>query len=140
MAKHFQISIAAEAALDGIGPHQPAGRTLRCRRNGGAYKSLSGVEHAFRSLKTVDLELRPVFHWTAPRVVGAGDLGHIAVIKQRGLQRPILGRELPDRRSPQCGDPIQTSRAQCLLDARTGQLYQYDLWDRFMDGHIGGCI
>src|SRR5436190_9014588 len=33
-----------------------------------AYKSLSGVEHAFRSLKTVDLELRPVFHWTAPRV------------------------------------------------------------------------
>ena len=31
-------------------------------------KSLSGVEHAFRSLKTVDLELRPVFHWTAPRV------------------------------------------------------------------------
>jgi hypothetical protein len=73
-------------------------------------------------------------------VVGAGDLGHIAVIKQRGLQRPILGRELPDRRSPQCGDPIQTSRAQCLLDARTGQRYQYDLWDRFMDGHIGGCI
>ena len=33
-----------------------------------AYKCLSGVEHAFRSLKTVDLELRPVFHWTAPRV------------------------------------------------------------------------
>ncbi len=33
-----------------------------------AYKSLSGVEHAFRSLKTVDLELRPVFHWTASRV------------------------------------------------------------------------
>jgi transposase len=33
-----------------------------------AYKRLSGVEHAFRSLKTVDLELRPVFHWTAPRV------------------------------------------------------------------------
>jgi hypothetical protein len=33
-----------------------------------AYKSLSGGEHAFRSLKTVDLELRPVFHWTTPRV------------------------------------------------------------------------
>ena len=33
-----------------------------------AYKSLSGVERAFRSMKTVDLELRPVFHWTAPRV------------------------------------------------------------------------
>jgi hypothetical protein len=35
-----------------------------------AYKSLAQVEWAFRSLKTVDLELRPVFHWTAPRVRG----------------------------------------------------------------------
>ena len=26
------------------------------------------MEHAFRSIKTVDLKLRPVFHWTAPRV------------------------------------------------------------------------
>ncbi len=83
MAKHFQISItddtfsfaqtplsvAAEAALDGYvirtnlpATHSAAAATVR------AYKSLSGVEHAFRSLKTVDLELRPVFHWTAPRV------------------------------------------------------------------------
>jgi len=84
MAKHFQItidddafsfaknplSIAAEAALDGIyvirtnlaAAQGDAAATVR------AYKSLSGVEHAFRSLKTVDLELRPVFHWTAPRV------------------------------------------------------------------------
>jgi hypothetical protein len=64
------LSIAAEAALDGIyvirtnlpAAHGDAAATVR------AYKSLSGVEHAFRSLKTVDLELRPVFHWTAPRV------------------------------------------------------------------------
>src|SRR5215470_2631633 len=70
MAKHFQIGIAAEAALDGIyvvrtnlpAAQSDAAATVR------AYKSLSGVEHAFRSLKTVDLELRPVFHWTAPRV------------------------------------------------------------------------
>ena len=40
-----------------------------------AYKSLSGVEHAFRSLKTVDLELRPVFHWTASRVRAHGQPG-----------------------------------------------------------------
>src|SRR5205823_8818619 len=59
-----------EATLDGIyvvhtnlpAAHCDAAATVR------AYKSLSGVEHAFRSLKTVDLELRPVFHWTAPRV------------------------------------------------------------------------
>ena len=34
----------------------------------GAYKALAQVERAFRSIKTVDLEIRPVFHWTAPRV------------------------------------------------------------------------
>lgn len=33
-----------------------------------AYKSLGQVERAFRSLKTVDLQLRPVFHWSADRV------------------------------------------------------------------------
>src|SRR5271155_3156339 len=90
MAKHFQISItddafsfaqnplsiAAEAALDGIyvvpaaQSDAPTGqaRGLTAHATVRAYKSLSGVEHAFRALKTVDLELRPVFHWTAPRV------------------------------------------------------------------------
>src|ERR1700730_14409969 len=94
MAKHFHISIgeetvsfaqtplsiAAEAALDGIyvvrtnlpaaQSDAPTGqaRGLTAHATVRAYKSLSGVEHAFRSLKTVDLELRPVFHWTAPRV------------------------------------------------------------------------
>jgi hypothetical protein len=33
-----------------------------------SYKSLAQVERAFRSMKPVDLEIRPVFHWTAPRV------------------------------------------------------------------------
>ncbi len=63
-------AIAAEAALDGIYvlrtslpvEQSEAADTVR------AYKSLAGVERAFRSMKTVDLELRPVFHWTAPRV------------------------------------------------------------------------
>jgi hypothetical protein len=33
-----------------------------------AYKDLSRVERAFRSLKTVDLEIRPIRPWTADRV------------------------------------------------------------------------
>ena len=33
-----------------------------------AYKSLAQVERAFRSLKTVDLEIRPILHWLAGRV------------------------------------------------------------------------
>ena len=63
-------AIAAEAALDGIyvlrtsltAEQSDAANTVQ------AYKSLASVERAFRSMKTVDLELRPVFHWTAPRV------------------------------------------------------------------------
>ncbi|MGH7001540.1 MAG: IS1634 family transposase [Stellaceae bacterium] len=84
MGKHFRISIgahslsvrrddaaiAAEAALDGIyvlrtslpAAQADAAATVR------AYKSLARVERAFRCLKRTDLELRPVFHWTAPRV------------------------------------------------------------------------
>jgi hypothetical protein len=34
----------------------------------GAYKGLARVERAFRSLKTVDLHVRPIHHWLAPRV------------------------------------------------------------------------
>ena len=83
MAKHFDLSITDRLQLHPRppqhrrrsrarrhlrGPHQPAGRAVRAAATVRAYKSLGGVEHAFRSLKTVDLELRPVFHWTAPRV------------------------------------------------------------------------
>jgi hypothetical protein len=33
-----------------------------------SYKSLSTVERAFRSCKTVDLDVRPVYHWNEDRV------------------------------------------------------------------------
>ena len=33
-----------------------------------SYKSLSLVERAFRCIKTVDLQIRPVYHWLADRV------------------------------------------------------------------------
>ena len=33
-----------------------------------AYKSLAQVERAFRSMKTVDLQVRPVFHYSEQRV------------------------------------------------------------------------
>ena len=63
-------AIAAEAHLDGIyviRTNLPAA-ALAADQTVGAYKSLARVERAFRSLKTVDLEIRPVLHWTAPRV------------------------------------------------------------------------
>src|SRR6266480_3716705 len=84
VAKHFRISItdqslsferdhaaiASEAALDGIyvlRTSVPAD-VLDAPGTVRAYKSLARVERAFRSLKTVDLDIRPIFHWASPRV------------------------------------------------------------------------
>ena len=84
MGKHYQItiqedsfqyqrkadSIEREKKLDGIyvirtnvpAASLPAAEVVR------SYKQLSGVERAFRSLKTVDLRVRPIHHWLAQRV------------------------------------------------------------------------
>jgi transposase len=84
VGKHFELaigdqafsfqrkaeSIAAEAALDGlylIRTSVPATQmdAPDCVRN---YKALANVERAFRSLKTVDLKVRPIHHHLADRV------------------------------------------------------------------------
>jgi Transposase DDE domain len=84
MAKHFAVEIRdghfafqrrtqqieQEARLDGIyviRTSVPA-EQLDANEAVQAYKDLSRVERAFRSLKTVDLDIRPIRHWTAPRV------------------------------------------------------------------------
>src|SRR4051812_3523753 len=84
VAKHFELTItddafrvarntaaiAAEAALDGfyvVRTNLPAA-TLDDAGTVRAYKSLAQVERAFRSLKGIDLRIRPLFHWLAPRV------------------------------------------------------------------------
>jgi hypothetical protein len=84
MAKHFELTvtdtsldfrrddaaIAREAALDGfyvLRTSLPA-EALDATATVLAYKSLAQVERAFRSLKTVDLEVRPVHHRLASRV------------------------------------------------------------------------
>ena len=84
VAKHFELAIggaaftfqrkheriAAEAALDGlylIRTSVSAAQmdSAQCVRN---YKALAHVERAFRSLKTLDLKVRPIHHRTADRV------------------------------------------------------------------------
>ena len=84
MAKHLELTItdtsltwqrrhegiAQEAALDGlyvIRTSVPA-QHLDAAAAVAAYKSLSHVERAFRSIKTVDLHVRPVFHYNTQRV------------------------------------------------------------------------
>jgi transposase len=62
--------IAAEARLDGfyVIPTSVEDKALATNDVVGAYKGLARVERAFRSLKTVDLHIRPIHHWLAPRV------------------------------------------------------------------------
>jgi transposase len=84
MAKHFELDIEEhrlafrvreeevkeEAALDGIyvlrtplaAEQMDAAQIVR------SYKSLAAVERAFRSLKTIDLKVRPIHHRLAERV------------------------------------------------------------------------
>ena len=84
VAKHFKLTVteetlsfvrdaeavAAEAALDGfyvLRTSVPAA-TLDAAATVLAYKSLAHVERAFRSLKSIDVEVRPVHHRLAGRV------------------------------------------------------------------------
>ena len=84
MKKHFDLKItddafsfarktaeiAAEAATDGLYvvrtslPEATLGDADTVR----SYKSLGRVERAFRCIKTVDLNVRPVYHWLEDRV------------------------------------------------------------------------
>jgi len=84
VAKHFELSIGeaslswarrqdaidAEAALDGLYVIRTSLDARRMDASGcvRSYKALSNVERAFRSLKTVDLKVRPIHHRLADRV------------------------------------------------------------------------
>jgi len=62
--------IAAEANLDGLYVIRTSvsPQTLTAESTVRAYKDLSKVERAFRSIKTVDLKIRPIYHWLENRV------------------------------------------------------------------------
>jgi hypothetical protein len=105
MAKHFELTItdhtfsfsrkdeaiAEEARFDGFYALRTslpveladAAGTVR------AYKSLAQVERAFRCIKTVDLDLRPVFHWTAPRVRAHVLLCMLAYYLEWHMRQPL---------------------------------------------------
>ncbi len=83
MAKHFKLEIAddqfsfeideekvnAEAALDGIYVIRTSvADGLSAEDAVRHYKALSQVERAFRSIKTMDLEVRPIHHYQEQRV------------------------------------------------------------------------
>jgi hypothetical protein len=84
MARHFELEITetrfaftrkqeqidAEAALDGlyVVPTNGPGERISDAQTVLAYKSLPQVERTFRSMKTVDLHVRPIYHFSESRV------------------------------------------------------------------------
>ncbi|EGO94359.1 IS1634 family transposase [Acidiphilium sp. PM] len=109
MAKHFDLTITAdrfsfrrneagiarEAALDGIYVIRTsvAAEAMSDADTVRAYKDLSRVERAFRTLKSVDLAIRPVHHWLSPRVRAHVFLCMIAYYVEwhlRDALKPIL--------------------------------------------------
>jgi transposase len=142
MAKHIQLAIgddsfaftrsrdkiAAEAALDGvyvIRTSLPATRMSApdCVRS---YKSLSRVERAFRTLKSVDLKIRPIHHRLAERVRAHLLLCMLAYYVEwhmREAWREIMFAD-EDQHAKQTRDPVAPARrsAKALRKVHTRHL------------------
>jgi hypothetical protein len=132
MAKHFRITITsgrlifarktkniqAEAALDGFYVVRTSipEEVMAAGQVVAAYKSLSLVERAFRSYKTVDLKVRPIHHWHEDRVrahVFLCMLAYYVEWHMRELLAPILfddeHPEQGERRRRSIVDPAKSS-------------------------------
>jgi transposase len=124
MAKHFRLEIEAtsfryqrdeskiaeEATLDGIyviRTNVPAER-LGAEETVRAYKNLCRAERAFRSLKTVDLKVRPIYHRLADRVRAHVFLCMLAYYVEWHLRRR-LAPLLFDDEDPAAGEARRTS-------------------------------
>jgi hypothetical protein len=112
VGKHFEVSIdegritvqrreqqiSAEAALDGIYVLRTSvsAEQLDSVAVVHAYKSLANVERAFRTLKSVDLQIRPLYHWSEDRVRAHVLLCMLAYYVQWHMERawaPLLFRD-----------------------------------------------
>jgi Transposase DDE domain len=124
VAKHFDLTItdaslsferdhaaiAKEEALDGfyvLRTNVPAdvldgADTVR------AYKSLARVERAFRCIKTIDLEIRPLYHWASPRVRAHVLLCMLAYYVEWHM-RQVLAPILFDDHDPQAAEASRRS-------------------------------
>lgn len=139
VAKHFHLTItdqsltyardetgiAREAALDGfyvVRTSVPAA-TLDAAATVLAYKSLAQVERAFRSLKTVDLEVRPIHHRLAGRVRAHVFLCLLAYYVQWHLRRTLAPLLFDDHdreaAAAQRASPVAAARVSPAAAAKT---------------------
>ena len=132
VAKHFVLDIrddgfefsvdaqkvASEAALDGIYVIRTSVAKARLTADDAvrSYKSLCQVERAFRSIKTVDLKVRPIHHHLASRVrahIFLCMLAYYVEWHMREAWRPLLfcDEELEAKTSSDPVAPAQRSES-----------------------------
>ena len=113
-------NIAAEAELDGlyIVRSNVEPELFDAEQTVAAYKDLAKVERAFRSMKTVDLKVRPIYHRTAERVRAHVLLCMLAYYVEWHMRRelaPVLfddhDREAGERQRESVVRPAQRSPA-----------------------------
>ena len=111
---HFRYShktdaITAEAALDGIYVIRASAThnaSLSPPQLVEAYKDLKFNEAGFRSLKTVDLDIRPIHHWTEPRVRAHVFICMLALYLSWHLRRAWAPICFTDEEPPGRADPV----------------------------------
>ncbi len=142
VAKHFTVTITdarfqfairtarveTEAALDGIYVIRTnvAAATLTAANAVRHYKALTSVERAFRSLKTLDLHVRPIHHRLADRVrshIFLCMLAYYVEWHMREAWRPLLFAD-EDQQAKTTRDPVAPARRSADADqkAATHQL------------------
>jgi transposase len=124
MGKHFSLfieddgfrcqrkpdNIEREAALDGIYVIRTSVpvEVLSSEKVVGNYKRLSDVERAFRSLKSVDLKIRPIYHHLADRVSAHVFLCMLTYYVEWNMRR-ALAPMLFDDDDPQAAEAARKS-------------------------------
>lgn len=137
VAKHFDLvigdddlaltrkheAIAAEAALDGIYVVRTslAAETLDATSLVRSYKQLAHVERAFRSCKTVDLEVRPIHHRRGPRVRAHVFLCVLAYYLEWHMRRALAPMLFDDHDKP----AAEAQRSSIVAPARRSQAARY---------------
>ena len=121
-----QDQIAAEAALDGIYVLRtpvPAGQ-LDAPAVVTAYKNLSRVERDFRSIKSDDLDLRPVFHRLEERVKAHVLICMLASYLTWHLRQAWAPLTFTDENPPAQDNPVAPARRSARAQAKAS--YQHD--------------
>lgn len=120
-----QDEIAAEAALDGIYVLRTSLSSERLDQDGvvRSYKLLVKVERAFRSFKSIDLQVRPLHHYADDRVRAHLLLCMLAYYVRWHLEQAWSELLFKDEEPPLSDDPVASARrsAGALNKAQTQQ-------------------